>query len=272
MTDTTARQEILRKIAQLSKFKSTDSGAFQGEVSNAAGLIQKLMDKYSISQGEVEETIAQNETKAVEEVFKSKASDYVVHGLVKWHWDLAGAIARITHTKNYFGIYKRTGVAKFFGAEGNVEVATNLFAEWVQIIESMAISATDDYWKVVMKKYDYAGFLARKKENGWGREMKFMDEVPFSERTTYYKQSWLDGCLTAILTSILKQERERTKDMSNAIVLYNDKMLIKYDEFAALEKMRPAKIARVKVYSDQGYRDGHETGSKIKIGSSRIGG
>lgn len=268
---TTNRNRIIERIASIAKLQG-GAGAFQGEINNAASLIQSLMDKYSISQQEIEMENLKNETKAIEEEFIQKPSTYWVHGLAQWHLVLAGLIARITHTKSYFGTLKKGGRAKFFGSENNVEVATVLFTEWVQIIMAMCDSAIDDHWQYLIKKYDYPGFLAKKKEMGLGREYSFMQEVvPQSERTTHFKSSWYTGCLHGIAAALNQQERSREEGVQTALVLYHENLDEKYKVFSLAVNMKDTKIKPPKVLSNIGYDQGYETGKKIRIGSKRVG-
>lgn len=262
------RKTIIEQIAHLSKFTSEDSHAFQGEINNAAKLIQDLMDKYSISQQDLDLAKAEKQAEEVKQEFQEKRSDYRVHGLAEWHWTLAWIISRITHTKYYFGTYKKEGTAKFFGDQTNAEIAAVLFAEWVQIIMVMCESAIDDHWKYLIEKYHYKEFLARKKA---GLEFgHFMDSVPSHERTTYFKSSWYKGCVRGIQTAIYEQERERETTATNALVVYHENLNQKFQDYSLAIKMKTIELKPTKVHSSIGYNQGYETGKKIKIGSRRI--
>ena len=264
------RKQILEMIAKLSRI-TRESNAFQGEIENAASKIQELMDKYSITQDMVDEVNASSNSRELEREFESKSADYCVRGIVRWHWDLAGVIARITHTRHYCRSYKRTGTFVFFGEQANVEVATALFIEWVQVIEMMAVSALDDRWKYLMKKYDYNGWLMEKKERGYADE-KFMDSVPFEERTTYFKSSWLQGCVDGIRCAVSKQEELREEKVGTAIVLYQDKVDEAYAIMAKEQKFSRVSVSSPKLYSSQGYEGGYKVGKGITLNSKKIGG
>lgn len=264
------RKQILEMIAKLSRI-TKESNAFQGEIENAASKIQELMDKYSITQGEVDEVNASSDSRELEREFESKSADYLVRGIVKWHWDLAGVIARITHTRHYCRSYRRTGTFIFFGEQANVEVATALFIEWVQVIEVMAVSALDDRWKYLMKKYDYSGWLREKRERGYADD-KFMDSIPFEERTTYFKASWLQGCIDGICHAVSEQERLREEKVGTAIVLYQDKVDAAYAIMAKEQGFRGVSIKSSRLYSRQGYNDGYNTGKGITLNSKKIRG
>lgn len=275
MTDD-RRKQILEMIAKLSKI-TKESNAFQGEINNAAAKIQELMDKYSITSMEVDEVVAKGDDNEFKAAFESKFAEYQVKGIVKWHWDLAAIIARMTHTKSYCTSYGRRGTFVFFGEKVNTEVATQLFIEWVQVIEMMAISALDDYWKVVMKKYDYKGWLKSKKDKElhhgkWpGYQDKFMNTVPYEERTTYFKSSWLQGCVDGLSHAVSEQEDSRNKEVGSAIVLYTEKV----DEAYALMKkgmrFRSAHVAGGRVGSGAGYQSGYKTGKGLNLTRKKIG-
>lgn len=266
---TDARSRIIKTIAKLSKMVDPDANAFQGEINNAAAKIQELMDKYSISQAELQAAQVNSSNKEMDEQFATKTAEYTIKGVKAWHWALAKVIATITHTKYYATSgYKTRHHMQFFGELGNSEVAASLFAEWVQVIEAMAISATDDYWKVVMKKYNYSGWLKDKKANGYSD--KFMDTVPPEERTTYYKISWLDGCVTGIKHAVEAQEEKRAKEVSTALVLYEEKVELAYKSLSL--KFKHVKVNSARGSSNIGRDQGYEAGSKIKIGLNKVGG
>jgi hypothetical protein len=268
------RKKILEMISKLTKLTSKDSGAFQGEIDNAAAKIQELMDKYSISQAEVDEAKNEQAAKTMEEEFKTQTAEYVIKGIKKWHMDFAQAVAEMTHTKRIPSVYSsgnsQRAVMNFFGVKENTEVASAIFVEWVQIIQIMCESAVDDHWKYLMKEYDYAGHLKEKKESGYGDE-KFQDRIPYEERTTYFKPSWLQGCVDSIISSVRQQNAKRAKEMTNAIVLYKEKVEEKFIE-AYEGKTEKFNLRSGKVASNIGYSRGREAGSKINLGSKRIKG
>ena len=265
---TDARTKIIETIAKLSAMMNPDANAFQGEINNAAAKIQELMDKYSISQAELQAAQVDSSRKDFDQQFATKTAEYTIKGIKAWHWALAKVIAEITHTKNFSRGYGTRHHMQFFGESANSEIASNLFAEWVQIIEAMAISATDDYWKIVMKKYNYAGWLKDKKANGYSD--KFMETVPYEERTTYYKISWLDGCVLGIKHAVHKQEEKRSQEVSTALVVYEEKVELAYKSLEL--RFRTVKVNHARGSSNIGRDQGYEAGSKIKIGLNKVGG
>ncbi len=266
--DTNARTKIIETIAKLSAMTNPNANAFQGEINNAAAKIQELMDKYSITQDELDAKNMETSKQEMNRGFESKGAEYVIKGVKNWHWRLADVIGRITHTKNYARTSGTRCTMVFYGDPNNSTIASSLYTEWVQIIEAMSISATDDYWKVVMKKYNYAGWLKEKKANGYSD--KFMDTVPFEERTTHYKSSWLEGCIQSITKAVQNAEDERSKEVSTALVVYDAKL---NSEYAIMTKrFTTMKVSRPRGHSDAGYAAGREAGSKIKIGLNKVGG
>lgn len=266
---TDAREKIIATIAKLSAMTNPEANAFQGEINNAAVKIQELMDKYSISQAELQAAQADASHKEFNDQFATKTAEYTIKGIKAWHWSLAKTIAKITHTKNFSRGYGTRHHMQFFGEAANSEIASNLFAEWVQVIEAMAISATDDYWKVVMKKYNYAEFSKLKKASG-RNDLKFMDTVPFDERTTYYKISWLDGCVMGINHAVHEQEEKRSQETTTALVVYEEKVELAYKSLAL--QFKKARVNHARGSSNIGRDQGYEAGSKIRIGLNKVGG
>lgn len=265
-TNAEIRRKILERVVKLSNMVSPDANAFQGEINNAAAKIQELMDKYSISAEDVEAAKSGADSKQ-DEAF-TEGSGCKIDGIKPWHWVLANAIARVTHTRHYALTNRTTAWMKFFGRGGNSEVASSLFSEWSQVIEAMAESATDDYWKVVMKKYHYADFLKQKKlglTHG-----KFMDSVPYGERTTYYKRSWLDGCVDQIMQAVREQEKTRTDETSTALVIYDEKLTEAYNDFSKNFRSAKSAVRKTRGYSEVGYGAGREAGSTINIGIAGV--
>lgn len=159
----------------------------------------------------------------------------------------------------------------FFGEKESAQIASSLYVEWVVSIEAMAEQALKEHWKFVMKEYDYAGFLQRKKELGYGREEKFQDEIPAEHRTTYFKSSWLLGCVREIQRSAREAREQRDAGTATAIVLVNTEVNKRYAELS--KDFTPLRgSSSPSGFSELGYARGMKTGSNIAIGAKKVGG
>src|SRR3990172_1540978 len=96
MKENIKREQIIDRIQKLMNMNSSNS-AFEGEISNAAALIQRLMDKYTISEEEIKMKASEADQKAAEDAFNSGASTVAASSILPWHWILAKVIGKITH-------------------------------------------------------------------------------------------------------------------------------------------------------------------------------
>lgn len=257
------KQKIIEQVLKLRKLADPNSGAFQGEMESAARKIQEFMDKYTISASDVDDAEAEAGFRETETIFNEMRSDFEIAGLAAWHWALAKQVARITHTKTWARTTGRRGRMVFFGSSENSRVALEIFDEWVTLIAEVAEKSLKDHWKLVMREYDYDGFLRRKK---LGLEYgKFMDTVPKGLRTTYYKESWLNGCIDGIRSSIDSQEESRTQETSTALVPYTTALDRAYNQIP----MEQAKT-RERVGSLLAYASGQQFGKSVRLGSKKL--
>lgn len=249
------KDKIIDLISKMSALTATDSGAFQGEISNASAKIQELMDKYSITWAEVHGKMADKQSKEFEDAFTTQNSDYVHKKVLKWHWKLARIIARVTHTKYYV---TRDTTMVFFGTTENASIASSLYTLWVANITKMAKDACEVHRKNMVEEY--------------GNRPKFWTSLPKELQWRYYFNSWIDGCLDGMNSNVYEQEQHREKEVEKAIVLYTRKVEEEWDNFT--ESMRFKKVNTAgngsSVFSNAGYTSGKTTGSSIKIGSKGV--
>jgi hypothetical protein len=272
MTD---RNKILEMIAKASRL-TEDAGAFQGEASAAAAKIQELMEKYAISQMDIQNYIADKQEKEFKESFESVQSEFQHNNVQEWEWSLARLIADITMTRNYasgIGSHRRYNgkyYAKmvFFGAKENAEAAAELYALWHENIERMAEQARRENLKSLKRKY------------GKMKKLRHFIQDNFPEDDPkYFRASWIRGCLNAMHNKVYEerkareQERETSKEGStgsqNAIILYKAEVDKAYTEMAKYG-FKKVKTKGSRGFSSEGYRRGQETGSKIRIGSKQL--
>lgn len=254
------RNQIIEQIRKLQEIANPDSGAFQGEISNASAMMQKLMDKYSISQMEID--ASRNDE--IDKAFESKTSDTVLFSILHWHWKLARVVARITHTRHYStSRYSSTPVRKtsalaeefpndkrsyrsgeynsisFFGDPKNVEIACELYLEFLFKIDRMSAIATDEYSKYQYKKINF-------------------------EHPRVYRNSWREGCIDAINKKVREQEETRSEDTSNSIVLYTKQVDKAYNDFSQnFTKLNSS--GGGSSFSSAGYSSGKEAGSNMSL-------
>jgi hypothetical protein len=248
------KQKFIDMIGKLSQMTSKDSGAFQGEISNASAKISLLMDKYSITWADIHADQAAKQSKEYEDAFTSKPSDYVHKKVQKWHWMLARIISHFTHTRNYLGGSERM---TFFGTEENAKIAATLFTLWITNINSMADNSLKSHKKAMLKEF--------------GDHKNFWSSLPEDLQPRYYRTSWVLGCLDAMRKNVDEQEKVRTVETTNAIALYKAE-IDKYYQIFAKENLKSIHVkSSVKNFSDVGYNAGHTTGSGIKLDSKPIG-
>lgn len=253
---TTDREQVLSKIAKLSKIVNPDSNAFQGEMNNAAALIQKLMDEYAISWEEVHAKEADQQRDEVETQYVPLEAEQFIKGIKQWHWDLAHIIERVTHTKVYSVSRGGAGKFVFFGPQTASEAACQLFAEWSVNIELMSQLAYNARFFELAAKY--------------GRGKGLMERVPLSERTTYFKQNWLQGCVRGMMEAVLERERQRGAGQVSALVLYDEKLANAYKEIS--KHFRTVHPKGPFHYNEAGYTSGKKVGRSLDITTKKIGG
>lgn len=249
------RAEIIAKVRKLAAIANPDSNAFQGEMENAAKLISKLMDDYTISWGEVHEQAAREQEAELKDEFIAMQAENQIRGIMQWHWELAGLIARVTHTKTYGHTDKKmkNGVMVFFGAETNAAVATALFAEWSLIIERMAVNAYSSRFKQLRKVYGAGDGL--------------MDRVPPSERLTNFKPSFIQGVVDGMREVVNCNERERSRESTMALMVISSALNKRYAELST--GFRSAKVRKPE-YHEAGYKMGRKVGENIDISLKRV--
>ncbi len=252
----TDREQVLAKIAKLSKIVNPDSNAFQGEMNNAAALIQKLMDEYAISWDEVHTKEADQQREEFEAKYVPLEADQYIKGIKQWHWSLAHIIERVTHTRAYSTTYKGSGKFTFFGPQTAAEAAAQLFAEWSVNIELMSQLAYNARFFELADKY--------------GRGKGLMERVPVSERTTYFKQNWLQGCVHGMMEAVQERERQRGVGQVNALVIYDEKLAKAYAELS--KNFRHVSVKGPSHYNEAGYSSGKKVGRSLDITAKKISG
>jgi len=270
MTD---RQKILEKVRKLSEITNPDSGAFPGEIANASALMQKLMDEYSISIGEVLE----GQNQKYDEAFGSANADLML-GLVKsWHWQLAQIISRITHTRHYStGTYvpdgKRTSFGDkrtrgrtiaFYGPGSSAEMAADLYVEWVSKMTIMVLLATSEYCKGLIEVYN--------KTYPHRSPIKSAYKIQFlgDDHPNVFRNSWLMGCLSEISSSLYQQEKARSAGTSSALMIVEKQIDEKWKDYS---KHFSSAAPSERMINSQGYSSGKEAGASIHIGQKSMGG
>lgn len=276
---TTQKDKIIEQILKLSELTRENSGAFQGEISNASAMIQKLMDKYSISQFDLDS----KESEKIDREFTNKPSDAVLFSVLSWHWSLAKLISRITHTRNYVTtcrssepvartaefIRDRTYQAKkknsyraicFFGSPENVSVAAELFYEWIVRINTMASLASTEYMEKKKQVEKEARHILFSDKREYYMHMKAMG---VESSAMVYRNSWLQGCLNAMNEKVRQQETEREPETSKGLILYKDAVNLAYADFS--KDFNKVNSGGIKSFSSAGYNAGVKAGSKISL-------
>ena len=267
------RNKILDMISKMSKLTS-EVGAFEGEISAASSKIQELMEKYAISQIDIDNFRADQQEKEFKQVFESARSEHQHKTIQEWEWSLARVVASITMTRHYssgIGAYRYGGSTKmvFFGVKENAAVAAELYALWRKNIWEMAKKAQAENSNSLYRKYrkDHPDVLHWVAEN-------FPDENP-----RYFRSSWLRGCLHAMEMKVYDEKKAREggrkesvdaqeQKTSSALVLYNAEVDKAYEAMSS--GFKEVSNGGPKGWSSSGYRQGQETGSKIKIGSKQL--
>jgi hypothetical protein len=251
-------------ILKLMALVASDSNAFEGEIANATAKIQQLMLRYSISDYELNMKKADREHADYKKIFKEGASGVKNLRTLKWHWDLASLIATVTNTK-YFrrgswksDIQKSAREFYFFGTEQNVQVASQLYTQWITDIANMADAALKARRDELTEKYD----------NNHVKAKNFWPNLPSEERTLHYRTSWIIGCIQGMREAVAVEEKTISKTSSTAIQLYRTEIEKSYEDFS--KGFKKINIGGGRGFSFDAYQKGKETGKKINIASKRI--
>jgi len=270
MTD---RSKILEKVRKLSEITNPDSGAFPGEIANASALMQKLMDEYSISIGEVLE----GQNQKYDEAFKSADADLML-GLVKsWHWQLARIIARITHTRHYstgsydhdgkrtpFGDKRTRGrTIAFYGPGSSAEMAADLYGEWVARMTLMVLQATSKYCQELMEVHN--GMYVNHQVKSAYKIRNLGEHHP-----NVFRNSWLEGCLSEISSSLYQQEKARSSGTSSALMVVEKQIDLKWMDYS--KSFTTTTRSDSGMTNSRGYYSGKEAGASIHIGQKAVDG
>ena len=248
--DNEKRQQVIEKLTKLMAFQGEDAHAFQGEIANASTLIQTLMDKYSISEAELQTASSEKDTREAEEQFDNRTSEFALHGVKKWHWDLAKLIAHITHTKHYISQGRGESFISFYGSSGNREAAAMLFTQWVTAIDHMAKQATNARTRELINEYGY--------------QPKFRQHLRAEDSLTFYRASWIEGCIVGMNEAVRKQEAERSREMSTALMVIDEKLVKAYRQFASVG-FHNIRVKGSRAVSAAGYESGKQAGQGINL-------
>lgn len=253
MTTKEQREKAIEKIKLMSEITESNA-AFFGEISAASGRIQVLMDKYHIEWAEIYASQENDNS----DVFASVDADTVICRTVAWHWGLADVIARMTHTKHFRGgRYSENGVEKsadiynpnyknsnkrkrvnffktfgFYGEENSAKLAAGLFQKWLARIDIASLTETQ-----------------KEKRKGMVNNARV------------YRNSFLDGCIEAMMSKVLASENERKEEMSTALMVVDDKVNDAYVDFS--KNFGSINIGGNKKYSAAGYQHGKRYGVAI---------
>lgn len=249
------RAEIIAKVRKLAAITNPDANAFQGEMENAAKLISKLMDEYTISWGEVRAAEVSEQQAELRDAFVSMQAENFIKGIMQWHWQLAALIARVTHTRHYGSTKGKGAWMKFYGAETNARVAIGLFMEWSLIIERMGVNAYSSRFKALRAKY--------------GRGDNLMERVPADERLTYFKPSFIQGVVDGMTAVVDRNERERSAETKYALMVVSTALTKSYNELARGFRTVHARTPRR--HSEAAYNAGRKVGENIDISAKRVG-
>jgi len=271
---TTERERIIAQVRKLSDLANPESGAFEGEIANASAAMQRLMDKYSISMGEVYES----KNAEIDEKFASQNADAMFGAVRSWHWTLARVIARITHTRHFStGTHVKYGDAPkktlygyerdwgktigFYGKETNAEIAASLFVEWLNKLTLMAMQATGEYCTTLVAAHNALGSYQVKSAY---RISNLRHRHP-----NVYRVSWIEGCLSAMMKSVREQESDRSKSTSVALMVVDKKIEVNWQEFS--KHMNHVSLEAT-MTNMAGYSAGEAVGSTLHIGQKAVTG
>jgi len=236
MSDNAEREKILQKIRNLAAVADPASGAFQGEMENAAKLMQKLMDQHAVQWSE----IFLNKSEQERSDLFGQCTGKILLGTVKvWHWMLARLIARITHTKHYvtsgYGPTARDPhknhrgkYMSFFGTLSNAQAACNLYDDWVVILDDMAKKASSVYCKELTKKYGVKNPIQHFSQIIYEADLLGDYLTMDQDHPNVWRHSWLMGMIDGIRDALTKAEEERTEETSKVLVVLDKELLGAY--------------------------------------------
>jgi len=126
---------VLQRIAKLSEL-TTDRGATQAEAEQAASMIQKLLDKYSLSMEQVKPIKQQSSQDVQFERFNRDT--------VRWFdWELR-LLDAVTYAASVHYVYNSTWIT-FIGMAQDVTLAKQLYIQFRAIAETLAKRAVREY-------------------------------------------------------------------------------------------------------------------------------
>lgn len=267
------RGKILETMRKLAAVADTNSGAFPGEMATASAKLQEMMDKHQVTMAELLSHIAEGAS-VPKFSFTSESASLIFGKIRPWHWGLARAIARITGTRHYahgaFGTSSRGrknvwgNQMSFYGTNDSVSVATALFNEWAVTIDKMAVKATGEYIKEMEEneevkiEMDYFGVKQYRHIPGLG------DAHP-----NVYRQSYLDGVVSAINEALRQHEKERTQETSTALVVVKKAVDVAYEDYS--KHFRNLNIYSTKTsFNSSAFSAGREVGKNINIGAAKL--
>lgn len=246
------REKIINKIRKLSELANSDNNAFEAEMQAASSKIQELMEAYSLTWSEIENSNKEKDKANLEEM----KSEIFIERRTSWHNALSQAIALITHTKCFFsgdiirnkdGYASRAWRTTFFGEAGGALAAVFLYDKWSLVLCKMAIKATGDY-EIEQKSHE-----------------NYFRPKPTKKQLNLYMTSWLYGCAKAILDNA-KERNQEVKE--NGLMIY-DKNIEQAYRNRYEGRMRQAKGTN-DVTSAQGYESGAREGRNININQSEF--
>lgn len=268
------RNKILDKMRKLAAMADPERGGFENEVAVAAAKLQAMMDQYNITLAEILNHEADGTSKPSIH-FHQYTSLSIFGGLKAWHWSLARAISRIANTKYFgsvnYGPSTRDGKhilgwsMTFFGSEESIKMAGDLFDEWADTIDKMATKETSRY-------------CSDMEDENWVKELKIyygvkqFRHIPRlgDSHPNVWRQSWLDGVLWGIHDALGAQEKKRTVETSTALMVIGSALEISYAQLS-LSFRKKNTSSRGSGYNSDAFSAGKAVGSKIKIGSKKLG-
>ena len=265
------RAKIVEQIHKLIAMTGVDSGAFEGEITNATALIQKLMDKYAILPEEILIEASKEMEAAAERKFNSNSGTIAFNGIQPWMWRLAKLVGKITHTKQYTscgikakgvnGKERHGDVMCFFGAGNSGKIATMLYDQWVVIIMSMAAKAMTEWCHELVVKYpeQYAD-IARRGLKPANYQFK---NIPHEEMPFVFKTSWIIHCIMAMKQAAVEEEAGRSKQTTHALAIYTGKIEGAYKEFSS--SFRSVRSHGPRNFSPEGASRGAAVGKNLRV-------
>lgn len=243
------REDIIKRIKNLQKI-TKDNGASEGEILNAATLIQQILIKHSIEMSEVEGTEFSDE----EKVQEHDDTDHPVGKFANWKRDLMNVLCKhyfcdaimTTSYMNVGGKYKKAKFWKLVGKQTNTTITFEMYYYLIDVIVRLS----------------YDGYYENGKNKLYGSSHIYLD-------------SWRSGCVERIDERLTEM---RTKNMESnsctAIQIAN----VYEKEFALVNgyvnKMeltfvkRKSRLVNNSAWSD-GYDRGDDVGLDTQVGANK---